>query len=116
METQAGWCAARRGKVPHVPCKAEPWVRMGAEGPVNRRHRDTGVGGGRVLTAYLLGVFYRPLQSHSQFRPTQPSSYSCFPNHLFMSRPTWRMHVSLRESRPPIRVVIGPVKVSEMWL
>lgn len=46
METQTGWCAARRGKVPHVPCKAEPWGRMRAEGPVNRRHRDTEVGRG----------------------------------------------------------------------
>lgn len=64
METQAGWCAARRVKVSHVPCKPEPWGRMGIEGPVNRRHRDTGAGGGgstRVLTVQLLGVFYRPL-------------------------------------------------------
>lgn len=78
--------------MPHVSCKAESWPRMGA--------------GGTETSSKPYSIQANPAIL----------SYSCFPNHLFMSRPTWRMHVSLRVPRPPIQVVIGPVKVSERWL
>lgn len=80
METQAGWCAARRVKVSHVPCKPEPWGRMGIEGPVNRRHRDTetqGRGEGEYASSHCTasrGLLQTSFQSHSQFRLMQPSS------------------------------------------
>lgn len=47
METQAGWCATQRGKVPCVSCQAEEGA-----GPLNRSYRDRvrgGVGVGNVL-------------------------------------------------------------------
>lgn len=40
METQAGWCAAGRGKVPHVPCKAQGGGWGEGRGPPDKRYRD----------------------------------------------------------------------------
>jgi hypothetical protein len=37
METQAGWCATQRGKVPCVSCQAEGGAGLG---PLSRSYRD----------------------------------------------------------------------------
>lgn len=54
METQAGWCAARRGKVPHVPCKAQEGGWGEGRGPSKQEVQRRGVGSHRMASGVLL--------------------------------------------------------------
>lgn len=57
METQAGWCAARRGRVPHVPCKAQEggWGEGGR--PSKKEVQRHGVSSHHVAPGVLLQSF-----------------------------------------------------------
>ena len=54
METQAGWCAARRGKVPRVPCKAQEGGWGEGRGPSKQEVQRHRVSSHRMASGVLL--------------------------------------------------------------
>lgn len=54
METQAGWCAARRGKVPHVPCEAQEGGWGEGRGPSKQEVQRCGVSSHCLTPGVLL--------------------------------------------------------------
>lgn len=81
METQAGWCAARSGKVPHVPCKSEHGAGW--------RQRALRTGGTETRARRSLHSIQgasADFSLNTQVASRQPScpSLSCFLSHLLL--------------------------------
>lgn len=76
METQAGWCAAGRGRVSHAPCKAEREARIwGSRASEQEAQRHRG-----KLSQASFGLLLQTFsQSQRQFGSTQQSLSVLFP-------------------------------------